>query len=61
MIPPHRLVRPLVWITDYIGSNLLIDCIIAIYYFFLPVQWRRFTITIVDCYILKFYVIPPRG
>ena len=32
-----------------------------IFYFFLRAQWCHFTVTIVDCYILKFSAIPHHG
>ena len=50
-------VGPLVRIAPYIGSTFLSDHIIAIYIIiiFIPAQWRRFVVTIVDCYILKFF------
>ena len=57
IIYPHRLVRPLLRISTYNWSNFMRDRIITIYHhsFFLPTQWRLFTVTIVDCCVLKFF------
>ena len=56
---PHGWVHPLVGIADYIGSTLLIDYIITIYHhFFLPAQWRCFTVTVVDCHIFCSFFPP---
>ena len=55
-------VQPLVGISNYIGSTLMSDHIIATYYlFFLWSKWHRFIVTVVDCYILNFPVISTYG
>ena len=58
LFPPQKWVRPLIGITDNIGSTLVRNHISNIYHvFFLPEQWCRITITVDDCYSMSFFFV----